>query len=198
MQDCVWVYRIIFNNLLVPCWNWQASSSTDGKLKMWVYGVAAGAFVLLIFIVSMIYLAWWVDEFNLPCLSSPSFMKPPLFLSPPTLSWSTPFTSLSSFFLLHVRAVASVPRCITHLRPKSLTPTGRRRGQARTHMRWFTSVLNAKSWLKTAVVNDDVEGSAPTPTCLPHSPWISPRALEKCPMFCLTIWVKVQVRKYSV
>uniref|UniRef100_A0A8C6LSW7 Thrombospondin type-1 domain-containing protein 7A n=1 Tax=Nothobranchius furzeri TaxID=105023 RepID=A0A8C6LSW7_NOTFU len=28
----------------------------DGKLKMWVYGVAAGAFVLLIFIVSMIYL----------------------------------------------------------------------------------------------------------------------------------------------
>uniref|UniRef100_A0AAQ4PQQ7 Thrombospondin type-1 domain-containing protein 7A n=1 Tax=Gasterosteus aculeatus aculeatus TaxID=481459 RepID=A0AAQ4PQQ7_GASAC len=30
----------------------------DGKLKMWVYGVAAGAFVLLIFIVSMIYLAW--------------------------------------------------------------------------------------------------------------------------------------------
>lgn len=34
------------------------SSSTDGKLKMWVYGVAAGAFVLLIFIVSMIYLAW--------------------------------------------------------------------------------------------------------------------------------------------
>ncbi|XP_027141893.1 thrombospondin, type I, domain containing 7Ab isoform X6 [Larimichthys crocea] len=29
----------------------------DGKLKMWVYGVAAGAFVLLIFIVSMIYLA---------------------------------------------------------------------------------------------------------------------------------------------
>lgn len=93
MQDCVWVYIIIFNNLL--CWNWQASSSTDGKLKMWVYGVAAGAFVLLIFIVSMIYLAWWVDEFHLPCLSSSS---PPLFLSPPTLSWSTPFTSLSSFF----------------------------------------------------------------------------------------------------
>ncbi|MBN3284286.1 THS7A protein, partial [Polyodon spathula] len=30
----------------------------DGKLKTWVYGVAAGAFVLLIFIVSMIYLAW--------------------------------------------------------------------------------------------------------------------------------------------
>ncbi|MGH0148912.1 UNVERIFIED_CONTAM: hypothetical protein FKN15_013938 [Acipenser sinensis] len=29
----------------------------DGKLKTWVYGVAAGAFVLLIFIVSMIYLA---------------------------------------------------------------------------------------------------------------------------------------------
>ncbi|XP_072316265.1 thrombospondin, type I, domain containing 7Ab [Eucyclogobius newberryi] len=29
----------------------------DGKLKMWVYGVAAGALVLLIFIVSMIYLA---------------------------------------------------------------------------------------------------------------------------------------------
>ncbi|KAM6967936.1 thrombospondin type-1 domain-containing protein 7A-like [Aplochiton taeniatus] len=29
----------------------------DGTLKMWVYGVAAGAFVLLIFIVSMIYLA---------------------------------------------------------------------------------------------------------------------------------------------
>ncbi|XP_061918683.1 thrombospondin, type I, domain containing 7Ab [Entelurus aequoreus] len=29
----------------------------DGKLKIWVYGVAAGAFVLLIFIVSMIYLA---------------------------------------------------------------------------------------------------------------------------------------------
>ncbi|KAK7877677.1 hypothetical protein WMY93_031614, partial [Mugilogobius chulae] len=31
--------------------------SADGKLKMWVYGVAAGALVLLIFIVSMIYLA---------------------------------------------------------------------------------------------------------------------------------------------
>uniref|UniRef100_A0A671R8R0 Thrombospondin type-1 domain-containing protein 7A n=1 Tax=Sinocyclocheilus anshuiensis TaxID=1608454 RepID=A0A671R8R0_9TELE len=30
----------------------------DGKLKTWVYGVAAGVFVLLIFIVSMIYLAW--------------------------------------------------------------------------------------------------------------------------------------------
>ncbi|XP_019734334.1 thrombospondin, type I, domain containing 7Ab isoform X2 [Hippocampus comes] len=29
----------------------------DGKMKIWVYGVAAGAFVLLIFIVSMIYLA---------------------------------------------------------------------------------------------------------------------------------------------
>ncbi|KAG9283723.1 thrombospondin type-1 domain-containing protein 7A-like [Astyanax mexicanus] len=29
----------------------------DGKLKTWVYGVAAGAFVLLVFIVSMIYLA---------------------------------------------------------------------------------------------------------------------------------------------
>ncbi|KAJ8288081.1 hypothetical protein COCON_G00007400 [Conger conger] len=29
----------------------------DGKLKTWVYGVAAGAFVLIIFIVSMIYLA---------------------------------------------------------------------------------------------------------------------------------------------
>ncbi|XP_039592490.1 thrombospondin type-1 domain-containing protein 7A [Polypterus senegalus] len=29
----------------------------DGKLKTWVYGVAAGAFVLLIFVVSMIYLA---------------------------------------------------------------------------------------------------------------------------------------------
>ncbi|CDQ64810.1 unnamed protein product [Oncorhynchus mykiss] len=29
----------------------------DGKLKMWVYGVAAGALVLLMFIVSMIYLA---------------------------------------------------------------------------------------------------------------------------------------------
>jgi len=28
-----------------------------GRLKTWVYGVAAGAFVLLIFIVSMIYLA---------------------------------------------------------------------------------------------------------------------------------------------
>uniref|UniRef100_A0A8C7G0H7 Thrombospondin type-1 domain-containing protein 7A n=1 Tax=Oncorhynchus kisutch TaxID=8019 RepID=A0A8C7G0H7_ONCKI len=30
----------------------------DGKLKTWVYGVAAGAFVLLIFIVSMTFLAW--------------------------------------------------------------------------------------------------------------------------------------------
>lgn len=30
----------------------------DGKLKTWVYGVAAGAFVLLIFIISMTYLAW--------------------------------------------------------------------------------------------------------------------------------------------
>ena len=65
----------------LACWsvnrqtNWRASSSTDGKLKMWVYGVAAGAFVLLIFIVSMIYLAWWVDEFNSPYLPS-SFMWP--------------------------------------------------------------------------------------------------------------------------
>lgn len=31
---------------------------TDGKVKTWVYGVAAGILVLLIFIVSMIYLAW--------------------------------------------------------------------------------------------------------------------------------------------
>uniref|UniRef100_A0A8C1ZUP2 Thrombospondin type-1 domain-containing protein 7A n=1 Tax=Cyprinus carpio TaxID=7962 RepID=A0A8C1ZUP2_CYPCA len=30
----------------------------DGTLKTWVYGVAAGAFVLLVFIVSMTYLAW--------------------------------------------------------------------------------------------------------------------------------------------
>uniref|UniRef100_A0A674EB22 Thrombospondin type-1 domain-containing protein 7A n=1 Tax=Salmo trutta TaxID=8032 RepID=A0A674EB22_SALTR len=30
----------------------------DGKLKTWVYGVAAGAFVLLVFIVSMTFLAW--------------------------------------------------------------------------------------------------------------------------------------------
>ncbi|KAG8443081.1 hypothetical protein GDO86_011775 [Hymenochirus boettgeri] len=30
---------------------------SDGRLKTWVYGVAAGAFVLLIFVVSMIYLA---------------------------------------------------------------------------------------------------------------------------------------------
>ncbi|XP_031442025.1 thrombospondin type-1 domain-containing protein 7A-like [Clupea harengus] len=29
----------------------------DGKLKTWVYGVAAGAFVLMVFIVSMTYLA---------------------------------------------------------------------------------------------------------------------------------------------
>uniref|UniRef100_A0A670Z6Q8 Thrombospondin type-1 domain-containing protein 7A n=1 Tax=Pseudonaja textilis TaxID=8673 RepID=A0A670Z6Q8_PSETE len=29
----------------------------DGKLKTWVYGVAAGAFVLLIFVISMVYLA---------------------------------------------------------------------------------------------------------------------------------------------
>ncbi|KAM6958811.1 LOW QUALITY PROTEIN: thrombospondin type-1 domain-containing protein 7A [Aplochiton taeniatus] len=31
--------------------------SPDGKLKTWVYGVAAGAFVLLVFIISMTYLA---------------------------------------------------------------------------------------------------------------------------------------------
>lgn len=31
---------------------------TDGRLKTWVYGVAAGVFVLLVFIVSMVYLAW--------------------------------------------------------------------------------------------------------------------------------------------
>ncbi|KAG8550941.1 hypothetical protein GDO81_025392 [Engystomops pustulosus] len=30
---------------------------SDGKLKTWVYGVAAGAFVFLLFVVSMIYLA---------------------------------------------------------------------------------------------------------------------------------------------
>ncbi|CAL8261295.1 unnamed protein product [Boreogadus saida] len=30
----------------------------DGKLKMWVYGVAAGATVLVLFVASMIYLAW--------------------------------------------------------------------------------------------------------------------------------------------
>lgn len=58
--------------------NWRASSSTDGKLKMWVYGVAAGAFVLLIFIVSMIYLAWWVDQFN-----SPLFIIVPIHETPP-------------------------------------------------------------------------------------------------------------------
>uniref|UniRef100_H3CL39 Thrombospondin type-1 domain-containing protein 7A n=1 Tax=Tetraodon nigroviridis TaxID=99883 RepID=H3CL39_TETNG len=33
------------------------SPGTDGKLKTWVYGVAAGAFVLLVFIISMTYLA---------------------------------------------------------------------------------------------------------------------------------------------
>lgn len=31
---------------------------TDGKLKVWVYGVAVGAFVLFVFIASMMYLAW--------------------------------------------------------------------------------------------------------------------------------------------
>lgn len=36
----------------------RPSLSTDGKLKIWVYGVAIGAFVLLVFIASMTYLAW--------------------------------------------------------------------------------------------------------------------------------------------
>ncbi|KAI4543884.1 hypothetical protein MG293_006678 [Ovis ammon polii] len=41
----------------VWCQRSDGVNVTDGRLKTWVYGVAAGAFVLLIFIVSMIYLA---------------------------------------------------------------------------------------------------------------------------------------------
>lgn len=81
--------------------NWWASSSTDGKLKMWVYGVAAGAFVLLIFIVSMIYLAWWVDEFYLQYFSSTPILKPNrlslLSIPPPWVHPSPSFISLASF-----------------------------------------------------------------------------------------------------
>ncbi|XP_061442295.1 thrombospondin type-1 domain-containing protein 7A isoform X3 [Rhineura floridana] len=41
----------------VWCQRSDGLNVTDGKLKTWVYGVAAGAFVLLIFVISMIYLA---------------------------------------------------------------------------------------------------------------------------------------------
>nr|XP_020855680.1 thrombospondin type-1 domain-containing protein 7A isoform X4 [Phascolarctos cinereus] len=41
----------------VWCQRSDGLNVTDGRLKTWVYGVAAGAFVLLIFVVSMIYLA---------------------------------------------------------------------------------------------------------------------------------------------
>uniref|UniRef100_A0A9L0IGF4 Thrombospondin type-1 domain-containing protein 7A n=1 Tax=Equus asinus TaxID=9793 RepID=A0A9L0IGF4_EQUAS len=41
----------------VWCQRSDGVNVTDGRLKTWVYGVAAGAFVLLIFIISMIYLA---------------------------------------------------------------------------------------------------------------------------------------------
>lgn len=188
--------------------NWRASSSTDGKLKMWVYGVAAGAFVLLIFIVSMIYLAWWVDEFNFPYLSSSSpFTKPNrphFFFPPPALSWSTPSITVFLLFLFPshrplVSAAATVPRCIALLRPKSLTPTGRRSGWAKTHMRWFTPAPIAKSWLKAAPANEDVEGSPPPKTHTLQYKYLQsltvPRDLsEKCHMSCLTSRVKVLVQ----
>ncbi|ELK12543.1 Thrombospondin type-1 domain-containing protein 7A [Pteropus alecto] len=45
------------NQHLCPEQMLETKSCDDGRLKTWVYGVAAGAFVLLIFIVSMIYLA---------------------------------------------------------------------------------------------------------------------------------------------
>uniref|UniRef100_A0A674P765 Thrombospondin, type I, domain containing 7Aa n=1 Tax=Takifugu rubripes TaxID=31033 RepID=A0A674P765_TAKRU len=46
----------------------------DGKLKTWVYGVAAGAFVLLVFIVSMTYLAWYVSTYTPLQPTAPSQM----------------------------------------------------------------------------------------------------------------------------
>ena len=148
--------------------NWRASFSTDGKLKMWVYGVAAGAFVLLIFIVSMIYLAWWVDEFIYPDCHHPHHdtkvftlihfeLKLPFPSCRPATVTSPFFVCLiiiSVFCFLHatlcVRAAAPVPRCIALLRPKSLTPMGRHSGWAKMHMRWFTPVPIAKSTLKAA------------------------------------------------
>lgn len=140
---------------------------------MWVYGVAAGAFVLLIFIVSMIYLAWWVDAFNSPLfiivlihVTKPSFF-PPFWVQTPLLHPSHHRFCLSFISFSPpscrplVRAAATVPRCIALLRPKRLTPMGRQSGWAKTHMRWFTPVPIAKSWLKAAAANEDVEGSAP-------------------------------------
>lgn len=166
---------------------------------MWVYGVAAGAFVLLIFIVSMIYLAWWVDQFTFPliCHRPHSWNPPhsPLWGTAPSPPSSTPtLTSQFLFFLFFflppscrplVRAAATVPRCIALLRPKSLTPTGRRSGWAKMHMRWFTPVPIAKSWLTpAAAANEDVEGSSPTPPNAPSSlsscsPWSVPWPLSK-------------------
>lgn len=50
------------NSFELTGFNWLFSLCVcvcaDGKLKTWVYGVAAGATVLLVFIISMTYLAW--------------------------------------------------------------------------------------------------------------------------------------------
>lgn len=105
----------------------------------------------------------------------PSFFYPPhpLWVKAPLLhcrpaALTSPFLFIS--FLLPpchplVRAAATVPRCIALLKPKSLKPMGRRSGWAKMHMRWFTPVPIAKSWLKAAA-NEDVESS----TCPPSHP----------------------------
>lgn len=98
--------------------------------------------------------------------------NPPHFPHPVWVKAPPSPTSQFSFLLpsCHrvVTTAATVPRCIALLRPKSLTPMGRRSGWAKMHKRWFTPVPIAKSWLKataTAAANKDVKGSPP-----PHPP----------------------------
>ncbi|CAL8397488.1 unnamed protein product [Gadus morhua 'NCC'] len=64
----------------------------DGKLKTWVYGVAAGVFVLLVFIVSMTYLAW---IFGSQLVSYQLLLFPAHYYHPPILH-SCPLCTFTS------------------------------------------------------------------------------------------------------
>lgn len=176
MQRCVWV-------ILTTCWCrvWVQSDELTGFLfHRWEaedVGVRCSSGSLCAPHFHSVYdipslVSWWVWS---PSFVTPlSFIKPLFIIFIPTLfelKHALPHVILSSFVLPGVRAAASVPGSSALWRPRSPTPTGRPCGWAGTRMRWFTSVPNAKSWLKPAVVNEDVEGSVPTgtPNTSPHS-----------------------------
>jgi len=41
------------------------SDHTDGRIKLWVYGLTAGGFILILFIIALAFLFWYVCyQFN--------------------------------------------------------------------------------------------------------------------------------------